>query len=374
MIRPRGGDVFDANRSVHWHVIRDVVYRTPDEDVSSIDYVAAVGVDGSLREFIAQDQIRISEDVRPDLARIKARDLERPMTCYDCHNRVGHNIANPRKGVDEALSAGRISDSLPYIKREAMRILWGSYPDEEAADLEAERLRKFYERYYPDVHRTRSTAINAAIAEIQLLYRLTATPEMKVTARTYPDHLGHRDFAGCFRCHDGGHFLIRDGAVTTETIPSSCDTCHTFPQLGPAVASLPLGIPPETHDDSLFVFSHRDKVDQLDPGGTSCGTCHARDYCVNCHSTGAVEVQHDEMLIGHAAVIRDAGAAACAYCHQPVYCARCHTTEVMPGVQPLQQHGAGAGGTSPSGWTGPAPGELAWPLAPPAVNRIVPGS
>jgi nitrate/TMAO reductase-like tetraheme cytochrome c subunit len=368
MIRPGGGDVFDANRSVHWHVMRDVVYRTPDEDASSIDYVAAVGLDGSLREFIAQDQIRISDDVRPDLERIKSRDLERPMTCYDCHNRVGHPIPSPRKGVDDAISQGRISGTLPYVKRESMRILWGSYSSEEAANHEIDRLAAFYRLRYPDVYEARGGDIDDAIREIRLLYQLTATPEMKVTARTYPDHMGHRDFAGCFRCHDGGHFLIKDGAVTQEAIPSSCDTCHTFPQLGPAVASLPLGIPPDSHDDTLWVFSHRDKVDLVDPGTTSCGECHARDYCVNCHSTGAVEVDHDEMLLEHAAVIREAGAQACAYCHQPVYCARCHTDEVMPGVQPLQQHGADAGDRSVrTGWPGPAPGDLSWPLVAPAV-------
>lgn len=341
MIRPGGGDLFDVDRSAHWHVLRDVSYRTADEDSASIDYVAARAPDGTLREFIAQDQIKVAQDVGPDLERVKGQDVERTMSCYDCHNRVGHPIANPRRAVDYALASGTIDPSLPYVKRESMRILWGSYPDEAAADAEAERLSAFYELEYPGVHRANPGGIERAIEEIKLLYRLSATPETKVTARTYPDNLGHLDFPGCFRCHDGGHFLVVDGAVTREPIPASCDTCHTFPQLGPAVASLPLGTPPETHDDPLFVFNHRSIATQLDPGGTTCGECHAKDYCVNCHSTKAVGVDHDEMLLDHADVIRRTSAEACAYCHQPVYCARCHKDPVLPGSAPFLQGDAG---------------------------------
>jgi hypothetical protein len=278
------------------------------------------------------------------------------MTCYDCHNRVGHPISNPRRGLDADLSAGRIDASLPYIKREGMRVLWGSYPTVEAADAEADKLANMYALHYPEVYKAKPAAINEAIEQIKLLYRLTATPEMKVTARTYPDSLGHTDYPGCFRCHDGGHYLIENGAVTSKTIPSSCDTCHTFPQIGGAVASLPIGIPPATHDDSEYVFNHRDIAPSVDPGGTACGECHARDYCANCHDTGAVTVEHDQMLIGHAQSIKESptGAEACSYCHQPAYCARCHNEPVLPGGAPLA---AGDPSAIPRG-----PPGLRWPL------------
>jgi hypothetical protein len=123
--------------------------------------------------------------------------------------------------------------------------------------------------------------------------------------------------------------------VTTKAIPSTCDTCHTFPQLGPAVASLPLGRPPESHSDRVYVFNHRLIATNVDPGGTTCGECHAKDYCVNCHSTGAVTVNHDEMLTDHAESVRVSGAISCAYCHQPVYCARCHADDVLLGSERL---------------------------------------
>ncbi len=351
MIRPGSGDVFDVGRSVHWHVLRRVEFRTPVENAEKIDYVAVTQDDGTVREFIAQDQIEVAEDAQPDIDRLKAAEKERTMDCISCHNRVGHPIPNPRRGLDAELSAGRIDASLPWIKREGMRILWSSYPNEEAAFTEVDKLPGYYELHYPEVAASQAAAIDEAVAQIKVLYRLTATPDMKVTAATYPDLLGHLDFPGCFRCHDGGHHLVKDGVVQKEVIPATCDTCHTFPQIGTAVASLPLGEPPATHNDPVYVFNHRNVATSLDPGPQSCGECHARDYCLNCHKTGAVNVKHDEMLTNHAQAIRDAGNQSCAYCHQPVYCARCHEEKVLPVTSPFISG-------SPNG----APEGVRWPL------------
>ncbi len=354
MIRPGGGDVFDVNRGVHWHVVRTVTFSSPDENSASIDYVEATATDGSIRQFIAQDKISLADNVQPDIDAIKAVERSTAMTCYDCHNRIGHSVSNPRIGLDYQLSTGGIDATLPYIKREGMRILWASYPDAVTANTEADKLQGFYETNYPEIAATKGAQINAAIDEIKVLYRLSSTPEMKVTARTYPDHMGHTDFNGCFRCHDGGHYLVQDGVATKTVIPSTCDTCHTFPQIGPAVASLPLGEPPSTHEDKLWVFNHKGVATNLDPGGQTCGECHARDYCVNCHSTGAVTVDHDTMATNHAKVIRDQGNQACSYCHQPVYCARCHKDPVLPVTSPFSNHT-----TLPD-----QPEGVSWPLTP----------
>jgi hypothetical protein len=45
---------------------------------------------------------------------------------------------------------------------------------------------------------------------------------MKVTWNTYPNHIGHKDSPGCFRCHDKKH-KTADG----DKISKDCDTCHT---------------------------------------------------------------------------------------------------------------------------------------------------
>jgi hypothetical protein len=55
------------------------------------------------------------------------------------------------------------------------------------------------------------------------IYAWNVFPAMKVTWGTYPNHLGHKDSPGCFRCHDKKH-KTDDG----EKINKDCDTCHTI--------------------------------------------------------------------------------------------------------------------------------------------------
>jgi hypothetical protein len=46
---------------------------------------------------------------------------------------------------------------------------------------------------------------------------------MKVTWNLYPNHIGHQDSPGCFRCHDNKH-----KTETGEKIGKKCSTCHTI--------------------------------------------------------------------------------------------------------------------------------------------------
>lgn len=364
MIRPGGGDAFNVDRSVHWHVLSKFSYLSPDVNSAVIDYVTSTRSDGTTVEFISQSRIKIREDVQPEIDALRATDRNVTLSCYDCHNRVGHDVPNPRTGLDYRLSTGVVDPSLPYIKREGMRLLWASYPDEATAEKAIDGLADFYRLNFPDTFATQGAQIAGAIDQIKVMYRLSATPYMNVTPATYANQIGHLDWPGCFRCHDGGHVKVVNGAATSEVIPSTCNTCHTFPQIGPAVASLPLGEPPSTHsDDSLWVFNHKNVATSLDPGGQSCGECHARDYCVNCHATGAVTVDHDEMATNHAAVIRRQGNESCAYCHQPVFCARCHAGPVLPVTTP-GSHGPGSEGSAGDLATSAGPSDVRWPLTP----------
>ena len=368
MIRPTDGDRTDVNQSVHWHVLQDVEFVAADDNSQKIDYVKVTRSDGSVEEFVSQDQIRDNSNVGPDIQRVLTEKPLRRMDCLECHNRVGHPIPNPRKAIDAAFTSNALDPTLPYLKREGMALLTASYPTVDAADQAIATLTNFYALRYPDVAAAKASQIGAAVAELQGLYRLVATPDMKVSAKTYPDNLGHTDFPGCFRCHDGGHYLVENGVATKEVIPATCDTCHTFPQLGPGVASIPDGTPPDTHQDRLWVFNHRNVATSVDPGGQSCGLCHAKDYCENCHSTGAITVKHDEMLTNHAAVIRTSGNAACAYCHQKPYCARCHTEDVLPanGIGGIDPSGVGAldGDVDPVAVPMTGVNGLWWPLKP----------
>jgi hypothetical protein len=122
------------------------------------------------------------------------------------------------------------------------------------------------------------------------------------------------------------------GQVTSQTIPSACSTCHTFPQIGPASSpvSFPIGATPADHTDKLYVFDHKNAVSSVEPAGTTCAACHAASYCENCHNSGAIKVDHTAMLTNHANVVLAAGGTqACAYCHQAAFCSQCHKGPVL---------------------------------------------
>jgi hypothetical protein len=46
---------------------------------------------------------------------------------------------------------------------------------------------------------------------------------MKVTWGTYINNIGHEDFLGCFRCHDGNH-----NSADGRTITQDCNACHSI--------------------------------------------------------------------------------------------------------------------------------------------------
>ena len=58
---------------------------------------------------------------------------------------------------------------------------------------------------------------------MQQIYRDNFFPEMKSSWKAYPDNIGHKDWPGCFRCHDGKH-KSSDGKSVIKA--SDCNACH----------------------------------------------------------------------------------------------------------------------------------------------------
>ena len=59
-----------------------------------------------------------------------------------------------------------------------------------------------------------------ALAEI---YTVNVHPSMGIEWGTYPNHIGHEEAPGCFRCHNDEH-----SAEGGEVISQDCDTCHSL--------------------------------------------------------------------------------------------------------------------------------------------------
>ncbi|MGO9518312.1 MAG: cytochrome c3 family protein [Candidatus Korobacteraceae bacterium] len=145
------------------------------------------------------------------------------MQCVDCHNRPTHTFELPERAVDNAMGLGRISPTLPFIKKEAVELLKAKYSsNDEASRLIPASLTRFYQQTYPAISSQRSGDISNAGGEVAAIYNRNVFPDLKVTWGTYPNNLGHTDFPGCFRCHDGSHST----SDKKMTIPQDCDTCH----------------------------------------------------------------------------------------------------------------------------------------------------
>jgi hypothetical protein len=200
---------------IHWHVSAgtEIEYITTDAKRQVIPWVRLKDRDGNVREYVA-------DGVSP--AEI-AKGERRRMDCVDCHNRPGHPFAStPEKAVDAALASGDLPVELPFVRRETVAAIKGSYPNQQTAtDAIAVKLREFYRTQQGQVYMTRRPEVERAVVAAQAIYTRNVFPSMRVNFGTYPNNIGHMDFPGCFRCHDDSH-KAKDGRAISQT----CDACH----------------------------------------------------------------------------------------------------------------------------------------------------
>ncbi|HUO78900.1 MAG TPA: NapC/NirT family cytochrome c [Steroidobacteraceae bacterium] len=206
-----GGLAGRESSGIHWHVNPGVQIRyRASADRQTVYDVELKDAAGKVKLF---KSIEAPKDA-PDW---------RIMDCLDCHNRPAHRYSMPVDEVDGAIAAGHMDKSLPYLKRESIRVLKADYPNQEVAKATiARELRDFYKTNYPQVAEQNNAAVEQAIHELQLIYTANVFPEMKVTWGTYPDNSQHFDSPGCWRCHDRKH-KTEDG----EKISRDCGICHT---------------------------------------------------------------------------------------------------------------------------------------------------
>ena len=180
-----------------------------DETREEVYEVEFTGADGSIKQYADR---RAPEE----------GGVWREMDCVDCHNRPAHQYKSPGAEVDRAISAGLIDRSLPFVKRESMRVIQEQYPShEEARSVMSEELKKFYAENYPDVAAAQVEAIDMAAKALGDIYSVNVFPGMELWWDTYPNHIGHTQSAGCERCHTRG---MRTSE--REQIDSDCETCH----------------------------------------------------------------------------------------------------------------------------------------------------
>jgi hypothetical protein len=159
-------------------------------------------------------------EAKPDGAGLQMREMD----CMDCHNRPSHAFEMPERALDRAMTNGLIPASLPFAKKTALEVLKASYKnrDEAGAKLPAD-FAEWYRKNQPAVYSQRAGQVNAAAQEVLAIWNRNIFPEMNVTWGRYPINIGHTDYPGCFRCHDGAH-----AAADGRTVTQDCNACHNL--------------------------------------------------------------------------------------------------------------------------------------------------
>lgn len=277
-----GSEAAGLGRGIHWHIANPVYYIAADEKRQSIPWVQAE-YEGKITEYIATDSTLTAADI--------ARAEKRKMDCVDCHNRASHNFRRPAEALDEALAAGLIPADLPAIKQQGVAVLEQSYKTEAEAAQAIAAVAEYYKNAYPDVYNNRQADVQKAVAELQAIFDRSAFPFMNVTWESHPNNIGHKDFPGCFRCHDGKHLSADNQAIRLE-----CNICHSIPEVSlpgqpaPVIPAVPASNEPTSHRSTTWLSEHRFQFD------ATCADCHTVDnpggddntsFCANsaCHAT-----------------------------------------------------------------------------------------
>jgi len=207
-----GGAYGSESSGIHWHVDPNVMVRyRSDETREEIYEVELTRADGSVTNYADR---RAPED----------GGVWRTMDCVDCHNRPSHIYKPAHSEVDRVISEGLIDTSLPFVKREGLRIVDAEYAShEEARAVISEELQSFYAENYPEVAAEKADAITAAAEALGDVFAVNVFPNMQVWWDTYPNHIGHEQSPGCERCH-----TRRMRTADRVEISSDCDNCHVL--------------------------------------------------------------------------------------------------------------------------------------------------
>jgi NapC/NirT cytochrome c family, N-terminal region len=193
-----------------------ISFVTTDDRRAVIPKVTFRGPDGTSVEYVSEDAKISPADL--------AKGVVRTMDCVDCHNRPSHTFELPERALDRALEQGLVSRELPYVKKKAVELLRAEYKDRETAQRQiGEGLAEFYRTSYPEVYRQQRAALEGTATAVEAIYLRNVYPDLKLTWGTHPNHLGHEDTLGCFRCHDESHKAPGGRAITQD-----CNACHTI--------------------------------------------------------------------------------------------------------------------------------------------------
>ncbi|MGB9486930.1 MAG: cytochrome C [Terriglobia bacterium] len=199
---------------IHGRHLGLVTYEAADDKRQVIPSVNYQNPDGSFTQFVSTEAAQNGS----------ARHEPRTMDCMDCHNRPTHTFDMPESAVNREMAAGRISSSLPFVHKYSVELLKQNSSSRLAAQTQLpEAFRAYYKANYSSLYNSQQAQIEQAAATVLDIFNGNIFPEMNITWGTYPNNLGHTDFPGCFRCHDGNHKSKAGSEITQD-----CNACHSL--------------------------------------------------------------------------------------------------------------------------------------------------
>jgi hypothetical protein len=192
---------------IHWHTdpANKVEYFATDEKRQEIGWVRYTDAEGKVMEYRS-----------PEFKGEVPKGEIRTMDCMDCHNRPAHQFQGPNDAIDLAMYTGRIDTGIPWVKSNTVAALIAPYATRAEAK---QKITDYLRAKYPN-----DPKIEPVIAATLDIYNKNFFPEMKADWRAYPSNVGHKEWAGCFRCHSGNHKSPEGTAISAN----DCNSCHTI--------------------------------------------------------------------------------------------------------------------------------------------------
>jgi hypothetical protein len=222
MLQMKTGSEYNVsgfNEGIHWHInpAVNIEYISDNDKRENITYVKYTNkTTGEITIY--------RNDSNPITDSLVSATQTRTMDCIDCHNRPSHNYNSPPVYFDKDLLNGAVSKEIPFIKKVAMDILRQTFSNKDTAlMIIKDSIISFYKSGYPEYYSKNTNLIDSAIANIQKAFAENTYPRMKVTYDRYPEHIGHLESEGCFRCHNDAF-----KSISGRTITKDCNLCHTI--------------------------------------------------------------------------------------------------------------------------------------------------
>jgi len=272
----------DQSRGIRWHTENEVRFIPRDHHKQSIPWIEVSRKDGSTEVYMDKNDPLEENEI--------ADSHKHLMDCLDCHNRIGHAFPDPEAEVDRALAGGKIDRTFPYIKATVADLFNRDFSNEEDALHIVREAWAAYQRKFPHLAQEYPEAFAEAQKFLEERQQLVTDllvrgrfEAIDVSWKSFPDNLGHKDFPGCFRCHDGKH-LNEKG----EPVRRQCTLCHNVPAVisegdPPPRFMNPFAFnKPSFHNDYNFPEQHK-----THDGDTSmkCKLCHGKMEHGNNNST-----------------------------------------------------------------------------------------